>query len=98
MIDKEQCLPGVRVIVNEKKTKWNEFLNIIHNGLICFPFSEQGTLPGNEIELIPGTEIEIISKPKRFNDNGNQVKFKIINNDNILSTWWVSFKHKVNII
>lgn len=96
MISKENCKPGTRVVVNEKETKWNSSMGTASNGLLCFIFHEHGALPGNEIELQPGTEIEILSTPKRFNENGNQVKFKYGNYETVMSAWWCNFKHKVN--
>jgi hypothetical protein len=97
MITKEQCVSGVKVTINNKVTRWNQNMNTKNNGLICFEFSEYGVLPGNEIEISPNTEIEILSKPKRFNENGNQVKFKYGNSETIMSAWWCNFKHKVDL-
>lgn len=98
MIEKNQCIENTEVIVNDKLTKWNVELGTKNNGLICFPFNKEGTLFGQEIEISVGTKLTILSKPKKFNGNGNQVKFKIENNDTIWSSWWVCFKHKVNLI
>lgn len=98
MIDKTQCIQNTIVVVNNKQTKWNLDMNTKFNGLVCFPFNEKGTLVGEEKEILVGTKLIILSKPKRFNGNGNQVKFKLENDDTILSAWWICFKHKVDLI
>lgn len=97
MITKEQCLPNTIVVVNDKITQWNKTLGTKMNGLNCFPFSELGVFAMNEdYELPVNTVLVILSKPTEFNGNGNQVKFKIQNTDEILSSWWNCIKHKVN--
>jgi hypothetical protein len=102
MISKQRCLPNTNLIINDKITKWNQEMGTAHNGLVCFPYSAKGCLMGDEMELLPGTVITIIGGPRKYNENGNQVKF-IINGDTskptkIMSAWWVSFKHKVDIV
>lgn len=96
MIKKEECIIGTIAVVNDKVTQWNKELGTKFNGLICFPFNEKGTLMGNELEVKVGTKITIQSKPKRFNGNGNQVKFTVDGDNNIYSSYWISFKHKIN--
>jgi hypothetical protein len=98
MITKEQCIENTTVVVNNKITKWNSIMGAEDRGLICFPFSKEGQIVGEEKEIPVGTKLIILSTPKRFNGNGNQVKFKLKNNKTILSAWWASFKHKVNLI
>lgn len=98
MITKEQCIDNTVVIVNAKVTKLNSEIGAKNNGLVCFPFNKNGTLMGEEKELPVGTKLIILSKPKRFNGNGNQVKFKLENDSTVLSAWWICFKHKVDLI
>lgn len=95
---KEQCLPNVKGVVNHKVSKWNTDMGTRLNGLVAFDFKEGGILIGEEIEILPDTPIFILSKPTKFNGNGNQVKFKIDNSDRIFSAWWFCFKQKVNLI
>ena len=35
-IEKEICLPGTKMIVNNKVIKWNSELGAINNGSFCF--------------------------------------------------------------
>lgn len=98
MIKKEQCVPGTRCIINQKKTKWNEDMGTTQNGLVCHVFDKSGVLMSSERELLPGTCIEIIAPPKRIGESGVQVRFKFDGNDTLMAAWWVSFKHKVDII
>lgn len=98
MISKEQCTESTHVVINNKVTKWNSEMGTTNNGLVYFPFNKEGVLIGEEKELSVGTKLIILSKPKRFNGNGNQVKFKLENDNTVLATWWVSFKHKVDLI
>lgn len=98
MIKKEECNTGIKAIINNNSTKWNDLMGTTKNGLVCFPFNSKGVLMGEELELIPGTKIEIMDKPKRHNDNGNQIKFKIDGSEIIMSAWWINFKHKVDKI
>ena len=95
---REECLPNVKGIVNNKISKLNTDLGTKHNGLVAFPFSPEGVLIGQECEILPQTEIFILSKPTRFNENGNQVKFKIDNRGRIFSAWWSFFKQKVDVV
>ena len=100
-LNKENCIPGTRAVVNDKKSKWNEDIGATKNGLVCFPFAKDsinGTLMGQEGELIPGTQITILSKPKRFNENGNQVKFTIDGDTTVYSAWWICIKAKVDTL
>jgi hypothetical protein len=98
MIKKEDCLPETLVIVNNKVTKWNLFMETSANGLVAFPFNINGVLIGNEVEIKPGTILYILSKPKKFNENGNQVKFRVKGDESntVYSSWWICFKHKVD--
>jgi len=98
MIKKEDCLPETLVIVNNKVTKWNLFMGTSSNGLVAFPFNINGVLMGNEVEIKPGTILSILSKPKKFNENGNQVKFRVKGDgsNTVYSSWWICFKHKVD--
>lgn len=98
MIDKTQCIENTVVVVNNKNLKFNSDMGTNFNGLVCFPFNKQGTLMGQEKEILVGTKLIILSKPKRFNGNGNQVKFKLENDETVLSAWWICFKHKVDLI
>lgn len=98
MINKYQCIENTVVVVNNKETNWNLSMNTKFNGLVCFPFNKQGTLMGEEKEIPIGTKLTILSKPKRFNNNGNQIKFKLENDETVLSAWWICFKHKVDLI
>ena len=95
---KTECLPGTHVIVNEKVSKWNVSTGATKNGLVAFLFNPKGTRFGDEIEIQPGTKLELLSKPKRFNANGNQVKFKIDGDDRVFSAWWCCIMHKVDIV
>lgn len=95
---KEECLPNTKGIVNHKVTKWNTDMNTKFNGLVAFPFKEKGVFMGEEIEILPTTEIFILSKPTKFNGNGNQVKFKIDESDRVFSAWWICFKQKVDLV
>jgi hypothetical protein len=99
MVNREQCIPGLKVIVNDKIIKWNTSMGTEKNGLMCFqPHSSGGHMIGDpEFEILPGTELELLSKVKRFGVGGIQVRFKIIGSDQILSAWWICFKHKINI-
>jgi hypothetical protein len=98
MIKKENCLPGNQVTVNSKITKWNTEMGTTSNGLVAFPFNPTGVLMGEEVEIHIGTKLVILSTPKRFNENGNQVKFKLEEDPKgvIYSSWWTCFKHKVD--
>jgi hypothetical protein len=96
MITKSDCQLGVKAIINNKVTKWNQELGTSYNGLVCHIFNKDGVKMGQEKELAPNTVIEILSGPKRFNSNGNQVKFKIEGSDVIMAAWWICFKHKVD--
>lgn len=98
MITKEQCTPGTKCIINQKRTKYNEQIGAQQNGLICFQFDKHGVIPGNEIELLPGSIIEIISSPKRVGESGVQLKFKVEGNDTIMAAWWICIKSKADII
>lgn len=98
MIKKEKCIENTSVIINDKVIKANSDIGTINNGLVCFRFHKDGVYMGEEKELPVGTKLIILSKPKRFNESGNQVKFKLENDDTILSAWWICFKHKVDII
>jgi hypothetical protein len=98
MITKEQCIPGTKCIVNQKKTRWNEDIGTIQNGLVCHIFERDGVTIGNEKELIPGSFIEIIAPPRRIGESGVQVRFKIEGSDTIMAAWWICFKPKVDII
>lgn len=98
MITKENCIENVVVVINNKATKWNSVMGTTNNGLVCFPFNKEGVLIGQEKELSVGTKLIILSKPKRFNENGNQVKFRLEHDNTVLAAWWVSFKHKVDLI
>lgn len=97
MITKEQCLNGVKAVINCKKTSWNVSVNSKQNGLMCFPFAG-GYSELNEKELLPNVKITILSKPKRFNACGVQVKFLVEGDDTIMSAWWICFKHKVDLL
>lgn len=98
MITKEQCLVGTKVKVNHTKTRWNTEMGTKNNGLVCFPFKKLGVHIDEEMELSPDSVLVIQSKPKKFNGNGNQVKFTIEGSDTIMSAWWICFKHKVDIV
>lgn len=98
MITREDCVPNQLVIVNNKVTKFNTLMGTTVNGMVAFPFKPEGVLMGEEIEIKPDTRITILSKPKEFNGNGNQVKFKLDGDDTIFSAWWICFKHKVDKI
>ncbi len=98
MITKENCNLNVRVVVNDKATKWNSNMGTSQNGLVCFVFKHDGVIMSDELEVIPGTKLTILSKPKRFNESGNQVKFKIDGSEIVYSAWWVAFKHKVDLL
>ena len=97
-LTKENCILGTRAVITDKKSKWNEETGAKDNGLICFKFNPEGTLYGDELELKPGSKITIQSKPRRFNDNGNQVKFTIDNDSAMYSAWWICIKSKVIVI
>jgi hypothetical protein len=98
MIKKEDCLPETSVIVNNKATKWNSSLGTKINGLIAFVFDPNGVLMGDEVEIKPDTILLILSRPKNFNESGNQVKFRIKDDESntVYSSWWICFKHKVD--
>lgn len=91
---KELCLPETKGIVNHKISKINTDMGTKYNGLVAFQYKNDGVLMGEEIEILPNTEIEILSKPTRFNSNGNQVKFKIDESGRVFSAWWICFKQK----
>jgi hypothetical protein len=95
-LTKDTCIPGTKAIVSDTRSKWNENTGAEDNGLLCFLFKTVEI--GSEIELSPGTEITIQSKPRRFNENGNQVKFTIDNDPNVYMAWWICFKAKVVLI
>jgi hypothetical protein len=94
MISKEECLPSTIAVVNDKELK------TLGSGtsLPTFPFRTTGMRIEEEFYIRPGTKIEIVSKPTKFGGNGNRVKFKVEGNDTILSSWWIIFKSKVNIL
>ena len=97
MIQKEECISGVVVKVNKKKSAWNESFGTKHNGLFCFPFQGGGGVVGfGEKEVLPGTKLNILSEPKQYGETGVEVKFFIDGDNTIYSTYWVSFKHKVD--
>lgn len=98
MITKEQCIPGTKCIVNQKRTKWNEGIGSCHNGLICFLFDNRGVTLGDELELLPGSIIEILSTPQRTYESGVQVKFKIEGTETVMAAWWTCIKPKVDIL
>lgn len=100
MIKKPDCIAGTMVIVNNKKSKWNEDLGSRHNGLISYDWTPSGAFRiGDDIhEINPGTEIEILEKPKRVTNSGVHVKFKIPGEDRIFTAWWICFLHKVDVI
>jgi hypothetical protein len=97
-LTKENCLPGTKAIVNDRKSPLNESFGATRNGLVCFPFNPEGVLIDEEIELLPGAPITLQSPPKRFNGNGNQVKFTIDGSSIIYSAWWSAIKAKVDIL
>jgi len=99
MIKKEECIPGTIVIINSKKSKWNEDLGSRHNGLLGFDWTSKGSVSvGDSLtEVLPGTEIEILSKPKRVGETGVQVKFKVVGEERLLAAWWICVLHKVDI-
>lgn len=95
MVSKEQCIENVVVIVNNKQTKFYSEFNV--DGLIAFPF---GSSLGSEIVIPVGTKLIILSKPKTYKhlSSGKQVKFKLENDETILSSWWMFFKPKVDLV
>jgi hypothetical protein len=95
---KEECLPNAKGKVNHKVSKINTDMGTKYNGLVAFDYKTDGVLLGQEIEILPNTDIEILSKPTRFNGNGNQVKFKIDESERIFSAWWICFKQKVDLV
>ncbi len=96
MIQKQECLPHTKVVVNDKTNKWNTSMGTSLNGLVAFKFNIKGVLMDDEFEIKQGTVLEIISKPKRYNESGNQIKFKIEGIDEVFAAWWICFKHKVD--
>ena len=98
-INKADCLPLIIVTVNEKKTKWNEELGAKNNGLMAHNWSPTGGwMIGDEVhEILPGTSIEILSKPKRIANYGVCVKFKIVGNEKLFTSWWICFLYKVDL-
>ena len=97
-IKKAECLPGTTVVVNEKKSKWNEELGTKHNGLLAHDWNPAGNLMiGDQIhEILPGKEIEILAKPRKVQNSGVHVKFKIAGEDKIFTSWWICFLNKVD--
>ncbi len=100
MIKKEQCIIGTKVKINDKISRFNNGVGAKHNGLICMVFNKDGVLSfsGQEREVFPGVILTIQSKPKRFNGNGNQIKFTIEEDETLYSAWWICFKSKVDLV
>ena len=99
MIKKDQCIPGNIVVVNQKKSKWNEDLGTENNGLISYDWTPSGAFCIGDTmhEVQPGTELEILAKPKRVANSGVHVKFKIVGTDKIFAAWWICFTHKTDM-
>lgn len=97
-LNKENCVQGTKCVVTDKLSQWNRDTGAINNGMMCFMFKPEGVLIGDELELLPGSIITIQSKPKRFNGNGNQVKFTIEGSDVMFAAWWICIKSKVKVI
>lgn len=97
MITKEECLPGTRVIVNDKVSKTNKDLGATNNGIILHLFHVEGLhydTPVEEAE--PGRVLTILSKPKKIGESGVQVKVDI-GDGNVYAAFWSAFKFKVNL-
>lgn len=99
MITKEECIPGVIVTVNSKKSKTNSELGARNGGLTCFKWSPSGSFSIGDpmFEMFPGTKIEILSPAKKIGTCGVQVKFKVVGDNNVFSAWWCAFKPKVDL-
>lgn len=96
MVKKEECIPGTKAIVNRKPSKWNQEIGA-KQGLVCWKYKKEGVYPGCEKELPPDSKIEILGPPKRLNGNGVQVLFKVEGDDTLMSSYWVCFKHKIDL-
>ena len=98
MIKKDQCEIGVNVVVNNKVTKWNTEMNVPNNALMGFVFNAEGhSLCSGEVGINVGTQLELLGKPRRVHDSGVQIKFKIQGDETIYASWWICFKHKVDL-
>lgn len=92
MIEKEKCVPGTKLVVNNKVLKsnndhfWNEKHN---NGLYAYPEEDRW---GNR-EIPVGTVITILTQPKGTSAN---VTFKTPDGKEYMS-FWSSFKSKVDL-
>jgi hypothetical protein len=96
-VEKDVCLPGTKVIVNDKFIKWNSELGAKNNGLFAFIYKM--TRPSDKNFEIPvGTVLEILNKPKQYQEAGVQIPFKIEGDERIFASYWVNFKHKVDLI
>jgi len=51
-----------------------------------------------EVGIYVGTELEVLGKPKRVGESGVQVKFKVKGDETIYASWWICFKHKVDLV
>jgi hypothetical protein len=96
MINKNECLPQTKVVINNKQSKWNESMGTSVNGLVGFFFKKDGVIMGEEFEIEPGTVLEILGPPRKSNESGTIVKYTIDGSKTVFASWWVTFKHKVD--
>ena len=95
MIEKSKCIPGQIVIVNNKITKWNVELGMTNNGLCSITDTMLGQT--NTQELLPGTKLRIVNGPKRRNYT-TLIEYNVLGQSYNRFSYWISFKHKVDII
>ena len=98
MIEKEKYAKDVEVIINDKKTKWNQEAGCVNNGLLGFLFNKSGfSICDKVYEFTPFTILILQGKPKRIGQSGVQILYKIKGEDDtIYASWWINFKHKVD--
>lgn len=97
MVKKEDVLAGTKVIVNSKIIKWNSELGTVNNGLYTFYYKNTGPTDA-KFEIPVGTILEIVKEPKQIGQSGVQIAFKIEGKVEIFASFWVNFKHKVDLI
>ena len=97
MVKKEEVvLAGTKVIVNSKIIKWNSELGAVNNGLYSFYYKNTGPTDA-KFEIPVGTKLEIVKGPKQIGEAGVQVAFKVEGENGTFASFWVNFKHKVDL-
>jgi hypothetical protein len=103
MVTKEQSLIGTEVVINDKKTEWNVSCGCKNNGMLAEKQVGKVLFGETQYEFLPHTTLVIVSKIKRLQGySAKYIGFNVkgvdgINEKDVFYSFWINFKHKVNL-